>query len=156
MPQVFLGIGSNIDPERHLRAAVAALATRFGSLRLSPVYASAAVGFEGAEFLNMVVGLETTEPPQSLATILKEIEREQGGESRPLDIDFLLYGDLILETPTLTLPRDDVHRYAFVLRPLAELAPAERHPLTGERYADMWAAFPAHTQPLRQVEIELL
>lgn len=156
MPQVFLGIGSNIDPERHLRAAVGALATRFGSLRLSPVYASAAVGFEGAEFLNMVVGLETTEPPQSLATILKEIEREQGGESRPLDIDFLLYGDLILETPTLTLPRDDVHRYAFVLRPLAELAPAERHPLTGERYADMWAAFPAHTQPLQQVEIELL
>jgi 2-amino-4-hydroxy-6-hydroxymethyldihydropteridine diphosphokinase len=155
MPQVFLGIGSNIDPERHLRAAVRALATRFGSLRLSPVYASAAVGFEGAEFLNMVVALEAAEPPQGLAAILKQIEREQGG-SRPLDIDFLLYGDLVLETPTLTLPRDDIRRYAFVLRPLAELAPGERHPLTGERYADLWAAFPAHTQPLRQVEIELL
>lgn len=66
-----------------------------------------------------------------------------------------MYADRVIDTPELTLPREDVQRYAFVLRPLAELAPALRHPVTGRRLADMWAEFPAHTQPLRNVELEL-
>lgn len=162
MSPVFVGVGSNSEPERQLRLAVQALAARFGKLCLSPVYASAPVGFEGPDFLNLVIGFETEELPQVVADALGSIERSQNQEprggrpdARAIDLDFLLYGDQVIETPTLMLPREDVQRYAFVLRPLAELAPTLRHPLTGRRLADMWVEFPAHTQPLRVVELEL-
>jgi 2-amino-4-hydroxy-6-hydroxymethyldihydropteridine diphosphokinase len=162
MPEVFVGVGSNSEPERQLRLAVQAVAARFGALRLSAVYASAPVGFAGPDFLNLVLGFGTDESPQAVAAALEEIERGQNGQpgsggshGRAIDLDFLLYEDRVIDTPELTLPREDVRRYAFVLRPLAELAPALRHPLTGMRLADMWAEFPAHAQPLRNVELEL-
>lgn len=164
MPEVFVGVGSNSEPERELRLAVGAVAERFGALRLSTVYASAPVGFAGPDFLNLVLGFETDEPPQAVAAALSEIERRQNSLSLPrgsepharaIDLDLLLYADRVIDTPELTLPREDVQRYAFVLRPLAELAPALRHPVTGRRLVDMWAEFPAHAQPLRNVELEL-
>lgn len=81
MPEVFVGVGSNSEPERELRLAVGAVAERFGALRLSAVYASAPVGFTGPDFLNLVLGFETDEPPQAVAAALHEIERRQNSRS---------------------------------------------------------------------------
>lgn len=157
MARVFVGIGSNSEPERHLRLAVQALRQRFGALRCSTIYASAPVGFEGPDFLNLVVGFDAADPPRALVATLKALEQElsQTRTPRGLDLDLLLYDDLVLDEDGLRLPRADIERYAFVLRPLAELAPEQRHPVTRQRFADMWAAFPAHGQPLRPVEVQL-
>src|SRR5690625_180141 len=153
MAQVFVGIGSNIEPERYLRLGVQGLAQRYGELSCSAVYASAPVGIEGPEFLNMVVGLETAAPAAEVAHARRTVERQHSLPPRALDLDFLLYDDLISQMPCL--PRADIERYAFVLRPLAEHAPTLRHPIRKVTYADLWAAFPATEQPLREVELAL-
>jgi|SRR5690625_3285033 len=162
MARVFVGVGSNQDPERQLRLAVQALTDRFGRLRLSTVYASVAVGVIGPDFFNMALEFATAETPQVVAAALRAIEGRQNElhsasdlSGRAIDLDFLLYDEVVLDMPGLRLPREDIQRYAFVLRPLAELAPTLRHPLTGLCLADMWAAYPAHEQSLRMVEIEL-
>lgn len=160
MTKVFIGIGSNSEPARQLRLAVQALADRYGKLSISTVYVSAPVGIDGPDFLNLVVGVDTADPPLLVAQTLKEIECRQNrlagsGHSRAIDLDFLLYGSRVIDTPELTLPREDIRQHAFVLRPLAELAPTLRHPVTGQCLAAMWAAFPAQSQPLRIVELEL-
>jgi 2-amino-4-hydroxy-6-hydroxymethyldihydropteridine diphosphokinase len=147
MNRAYLSIGSNIEPERHVRAAVAALHERFGALSLSPVYQTTAVGFDGDDFYNLVVGLDTDVAADQLAAACREIETEQGRQrtdrrfsARTLDIDLLTLGNLIRDDVPV-LPRDEILKYAFVLKPLADLAPDERHPLDGRRYADIWAEF---------------
>lgn len=155
MAQVFVGIGSNSEPEWHVAQGVQALAQRYGQLRCSSVYASAPIGCDGPEFLNLVVALQTEEPVEGVAARLKALEQQYSRTPRALDLDLLLYDDLILDTPQLRLPRSDIQNYAFVLRPLAELAPAMRHPVSGRCLAELWADFPAAAQPLRQVEVAL-
>ena len=158
MATVYLGLGSNIDAGKNLRIAVGALRRRYGELTVSPVYRSAPVGFEGPDFLNLVVALETQATPME---VLDEIERihtmagrQRGPErfsSRPLDIDLLLYGDTVDPSPPLRLPRRDVLEYAFVLRPLADIAPGLVHPVSGKTIGDHWQAF-GDRHPLTPVE----
>jgi 2-amino-4-hydroxy-6-hydroxymethyldihydropteridine diphosphokinase len=159
--QVFLGLGSNIEPERHLELAVAELSRRYGRLTPSPVYRGPAVGFAGPDFLNMVVHLETKQPPRSILAELERIHRlaerireGDGFHSRTLDIDLLLYDGLILNEPGLELPRADVLEYAFVLRPLAELAPSLKHPVTGRTLAEHWRELAPCAPPLSPVELD--
>ncbi len=154
MTEAFVSLGSNIEPERHVRAGVAALHQHFGRLRRSAVYESAAVGFAGDNFYNLVLAFETDCEVHDLAAVLHRIEagfgRCRGGPRlapRTLDLDLILYGDTVLREGGLELPRPDILRYAFVLRPLAELAPERRHPLSGRSYAELWAAFDATGQP---------
>ncbi len=134
----FLGIGSNVDPERHVAIAVHRLHTAFGDLRLSPVYRSPAVGFDGADFINAVASVRTSLSPHALRDWLRALEDEHGRErdvpkfsDRVLDVDILLYGDRVLNEPDLQLPRPEIHHFAHVLRPLAELAPTRVVPGDG-------------------------
>ena len=147
MTRAWISLGSNIEPEENLRAALALLEARFGPLVVSPVYRTAAEGFEGDDFLNLAVGIDTGEPLHAVRGALRAIEeargRVRGSEkfsSRTLDLDLLTWNELV--DPALGLPRDEILEYAFVLGPLADVAPDERHPVAGRTYSELWRAFP--------------
>ena len=151
MPEVFVGVGSNIEPEANLHAALEELERRFAPLIVSSVYRSRAFGFDGDDFLNLVVGFGTalaaTEVDAELSAIEYAGGRVRAAERfgpRTLDLDLLIYGRCI--DPSLRLPRDDICAYPFVLGPLAELAPDLVHPIRGQRMADAWAATPDHAR----------
>ena len=156
--RVYVSLGSNIERRRHIRHALEHLDKRYGPLTLSGVYESDAVGFDSDPFYNLVAGFDTDESPRQIQDVLHAIESGSGrlrsGElaARTLDLDLLLYNDAVINEPGLVLPRDDITRYAFVLRPLAEIAGNERHPVSGESFAEMWAAFDAVSQPMKQVD----
>ena len=162
MAAVFLGIGSNESAEENLRLAIRELGNRYGNLDLSPVYKSASVGFNGADFLNLVLRFESDESALSICNEIELIHnlagRRRGSnkwESRPLDIDLLLYNDLILDERPVRIPRDDILEYSFVLRPIAELAPAQVHPVTGKTLLEHWQEFDAKSHPLEKINVEL-
>lgn len=145
MGRAYLSLGSNIAPARHLRAAIAALHARFGEVVVSPVYRTAAVGFEGEDFLNAAAVLESDLDPRALNDWLHALEdaqgRERGGPRfgpRTLDLDLVFYDDLTLDGPgNLQIPRAEL-RHAFVLKPLADIAPDYVHPRLGRSLADLW------------------
>lgn len=162
MVEVFLGLGSNIDAERNLKLAIAELRSRFGELTVSPVYQSMALGFDGDDFLNLVVGLQTDLSPEDLLTFIDTVHalagRIRGPDryiSRPLDIDLLLYGDLVDKEPPLRLPRRDVLEHSFVLRPLSEIAPDFIHPETQRSIGEHWREFDAACHPVTPVDVIL-
>lgn len=158
MTRVYVGIGSNVEAERHVSMAVQALRARFGALRLSPIYRNQAVGFEGNDFLNAVVGFDSTLDVAGLKIALDEIEvdcgRQRGAARfapRTLDLDLLLFGDKA--DAAAKLPRGDILRYSFVLKPLADIAAAERHPVTGLTYAQHWSEFTGEGGALQAVPL---
>ena len=134
MPTVYVSIGSNIDRKKNVQASIDALRERFGDLVLSSIYETEAVGFGGDPFYNLIAIFETEETASSINRFFKTVEAEHGRApgskkfaARTLDIDLILYGDDIVHTPELQLPRDEIEKYAFVLEPLAELAPQKKH-----------------------------
>ena len=160
MAQIYISIGSNIERERYVRQGVRALAKAFGPLELSSVYASPPVGFEGGEFYNLVAGVDTELPVLAVTALLREIEvangRVRGAKkfsSRTLDLDLLLYDDLITDDG-VQLPRDEITKNAFVLWPLAEIAGHLHHPVTGARYDALWQAYDKSQQALWAVPFD--
>jgi 2-amino-4-hydroxy-6-hydroxymethyldihydropteridine diphosphokinase len=161
MTDAYLSLGSNIDPERHLRAALAALRERFGDIDVSPAYRTAAVGFEGEDFLNLGVCIDTDLEPAALNDWLHALEDAQGRRrdgprfsSRTLDIDIVLYGDRIVSGPGhLQIPRDDL-RHAFVLKPLVDIAPEAVVPGDGRSLADLWKAHPDHDLAFESIDLD--
>lgn len=146
--RVYISIGSNVDREHYVRAALDALADWFGELTVSSVYESEAVGFDGEPFLNLVVGVTTSLSVAELSRRFKQLEADNGRRrdvpkfsARTLDLDILTYGDATGPVDGVELPRGEILKNAFVLRPLAEIAPTERHPLCGQTYADLWLAY---------------
>lgn len=141
----YISLGSNVDRDNMLRQAVAALRERFGEVGLSPVYDSAAVGFDGSNFLNLVAVVDSDLEAGELVTCFHAIEDHLGRDrslpkfaSRPIDLDLLLYGDEIIDLPGLRIPRPEILENAFVLRPLQDLAPDLIHPEQGESMAILW------------------
>jgi 2-amino-4-hydroxy-6-hydroxymethyldihydropteridine diphosphokinase len=158
----YISLGSNIDPEHNLRSAAAALRERFGEVRLSPVYRTAAVGFDGPDFLNAIAAIESDVHPFALNDWLHALEiahgrdrRDKSYSNRPLDLDIIYFGKLVLEGPgDFMLPRPEL-RYAFVLKPLADLAPRFVDPVRGATLETLWKAHPDHDNPPQQVVLEL-
>ena len=154
---VYIGAGSNIEPEKNLHFACAELRNTYGALEISPVYETAAVGFDGADFLNIVLRISTVRPLNEVIAELERIHdlcgRVRGSKKfapRVLDLDVLLDGALRTAEPPLRLPRADITRYAFVLGPLADLAPDLFHPVEKKTMRELWARFADSGQAIRR------
>lgn len=162
MPRIYISIGSNIDPERNVAEAVRALREHFAEIVVSPVYESEAVGFSGSNFLNLVVGASTHYDVLEVNRLLHKIEDDYGRDrtgqrfsSRTLDLDLLLYDDLVLHQDGLDIPREEITHNAFVLWPLADIAPEIMHPEKNQTIASLWQDFNKQSQKLWPVEIAL-
>ncbi len=156
---IYISLGSNINREENTRAGIVALKQAFGELTLSSVYESEAVGFNGDAFYNMVIACDVDTPIHETNQILRDIEDANGRNrsspkfsSRTLDLDLLLYDDLVLDEKGLKLPRGEILKNAFVLWPLAEVAPDLKHPEKGISYAELWESFDKHKECLRPIE----
>lgn len=152
MTVIFLGIGSNSDRDQHLQRGLEALQQLLGPLDLSAVFESEAVGVLGRRFYNMVVGADTHLSLVDLNAALKAIEAACGRRDSlspgriTLDIDILDYGNLTGVHAGQTLPRPEVVRNAFVLWPLALLAPNATLPGSSQSYAELWAGWQGDQQ----------
>ncbi len=161
MATIYISLGSNINREENTRAGINALKQAFGDLTLSSVYESEAVGFDGDVFYNMVIACEVSTPVFETNQILRDIEDANGRDrsgpkfsSRTLDLDLLLYDDLKLDENGLKLPRGEILKNAFVLWPLAEIAPELKHPEAGISYAELWSSFDKSKETLCPVDFE--
>ncbi|RYZ93038.1 MAG: 2-amino-4-hydroxy-6-hydroxymethyldihydropteridine diphosphokinase [Moraxellaceae bacterium] len=159
MTQVFLGIGSNLNREKNIRAGLAALQSLFGYLIFSKVYESEPVGFKGSNFYNMVVSVHTDLSITSLSEALKKIEDDHGRvrtgpkySPRTLDIDILTYGDFVGTDSGIDIPRAEITENAFVLLPLSEIAPQQLHPQLKQTYAELWANYDHKSQSLWPID----
>jgi 2-amino-4-hydroxy-6-hydroxymethyldihydropteridine diphosphokinase len=156
--RAYISIGSNIDKDRNIAAGLKAIKQTFGKLIVSSVYESDPVGFSGDAFHNLVVGFDSDLGIKTVAQKLREIEFAYGRladskkfSARTLDLDLLLYGDLIVNDGNLQIPREDIERYAFVLEPLAEIAPTLIHPVLQLSYAELWQKMPKEGVHQRRV-----
>lgn len=156
MTFVVLGIGSNIERELNIRGALEGLKA-LGHLDASPIVESAPVGYDStSHFYNLVVGVETDQPLDTVRTLCKQLERQSGRHPdeprfspKTLDVDLLLWGDTVTSPPAHpTLPHPDILRYAHVLCPLALLYPSHTHPVTGTTYQALWKERQATLPPL--------
>ncbi len=161
MPEAFVAAGSNVRPRANLGRAIATLAAEFPGLRASRAFVNAAAGFTGDPFINLVLQFPVDLPLAALLERLKAVEREAGREAgapkwgpRTLDLDLLLYGDLVGLHHGATLPHRDLATRSWVLGPLAELAPDLRHPVAGEKFAVLWQRFDQRAHPLTPVSID--
>jgi 2-amino-4-hydroxy-6-hydroxymethyldihydropteridine diphosphokinase len=158
MPEVYVAAGSNVAPERHLACAARELAREFPGVRFSPWYRNRAADAGGADFINLAAGFSTALPVREVQARLRQIEERCGrsrtaqppGTAQPpaLDLDLLLYGDLVCEEPSLTLPRPELLTRAYMLGPLAALAPQALHPTAQLSIAELWQRFDRSAHPL--------
>jgi 2-amino-4-hydroxy-6-hydroxymethyldihydropteridine diphosphokinase len=148
MAEVYVAAGSNVEPERNLARALDELQQAFGDLAVSPAYRNPAVGFAGADFINLVVRFSTAASPRQVKQTLERIEELCGRPRnapkwgpRTMDLDVLMYDQLVSDEPGLLLPRPDLLRRAFMLKPLADLAPGLRHPTQQRTIGELWSEF---------------
>lgn len=148
MIDVYVAAGSNIEPEKYLARALRALAAAYGPLTLSPAYRNRAVGFDGADFINLVVGFRTED---EVTDVRQQLQRVEAACDRPpdapkwaprtMDLDILLFGDLVSNEPGLKIPRPDLIKRPYMLKPMADIAPDVRHPTLGKTMRELWESF---------------
>ena len=145
--RVYIGLGSNVEREKNIVLALSEMRQVFGELELSPVYESAAVGFDGSDFLNMVAGFQTENNVGEVVLALRAIEDGLGRDRsqprfspRPIDLDILTYGDHQIDQPGIQIPRHEILENSFVLKPLQDIAPDEIHPVVGKTFRELWLA----------------
>ena len=162
MTQVVVSLGSNINRETNIRFAVGKIRQEFGAIEISPIYETESVGFEGPSFLNLVIGFQWSCTLLELCTDLREIETACGRirgrksfDNRVLDIDVLLFGHQNLRADGYNIPRDEIEKYAYVLKPLADLYPDWCHPVSGLTYKQMWRDFNQTGQKLGLIDFAL-
>jgi 2-amino-4-hydroxy-6-hydroxymethyldihydropteridine diphosphokinase len=162
MIEVFIAAGSNVEPLPNLRIALNHLRNHYPDLRLSNTYRNPAVGFIGEDFINLVVGFATGDSLDQVITNMHEAEALCGRlrtapkyEPRSMDLDLLLYGRKICDEPALKLPRPDLLKRSFMLRPMAELAPNLLHPVLGKTMQQLWDESPLHDHPMTPIEFSL-
>ena len=163
---VYVGIGSNIEQEKYIRIAAISLEETFGYdclLQLSPVYKTKAVGFDGDDFYNLVAYFYSTDSPAEVEKKLKKIEHKNGRQrnqnkfsARNLDIDLLMYDQEVIHNDEISIPRDEIEKYAFVLSPLADLSPDLNHPETNKNMLEMWQELKKQTclDDLRKIDFK--
>jgi len=156
---IYISLGSNINREHNTHAGVKDLRNQFGELELSSVYESEAVGFEGDAFYNMVIACQVDDDVHAANKKLRDIEDHHGRDrsgpkfsSRTLDLDLLLYDDLVLDEYKLKLPREEILSNAFVLWPLAEIAPEREHPEVKKTFQKLWDEFAKNRENIKPIE----
>lgn len=160
MARIYISLGSNVEREKYVKKGLDDLHLLLGDIGISSLYACEAVGFEGPEFYNLVVGADTHLSLAELASKLRDIELANGRapdavkySPRTLDLDLLVYDNVICDSP-VQLPREEILKNAFVLWPLAEIAAGGVHPLVGKSYAELWEAFDKESQKIQQLPLE--
>jgi len=158
MPRVFVAAGSNIEPERNLALASRELRRAWPDVQFSPWYRNRAAGFAGEDFINFAVAFSSEQPVHTVVAQLRSIEELCGRPRaaakwapRSMDLDVLMYGDLVCEEPGLKLPRPDLLKRAYMLGPLADIAPGILHPTAGATIAMLWQRFDRDAHPLIRI-----
>jgi len=161
MTRVYVAAGSNVEPETNLARAGSELRRLFGAVDFSPAYRNRAVSFEGPDFINLVAGFDTDLPLPAVIGQLQRIESLCGRarnapkwEPRSMDLDILLFGDMVQDTPLAKLPRPDLLKRPYMLGPLADIAPELRHPTSGSTIGDLWQYF-ERDHAMQRVELTL-
>lgn len=147
--KIVIGIGSNIDQEKNIIAALDALEKKYGSLSCSPVYKSAAITHKTSQqhriYYNLVVSFNCQEDIGKCKESLREIEEAQGRKRNHADVscdlDLLLYGNICTAIGNIKIPHKDITQCDYVLRPLADLIPEQRHPELKQSYKQLWQSF---------------
>lgn len=162
MTRVFVAAGSNVDAERNLRVASSELVRAFGKVEFSPAYQNVAAGFEGDDFINFVAAFDTDFLVRGVVAELQRIEGLCGRERdapkwapRSMDLDILLFGDMVCDEPGLVLPRPDLLRRAYMLGPMADVGGEVVHPLERRTISDLWERFDRDAHPLTRIELSL-
>jgi 2-amino-4-hydroxy-6-hydroxymethyldihydropteridine diphosphokinase len=157
---VYVAASSNVEPIANLRRALDELSSTFPHLRLSPAYRNRAVGFEGDDFVNLVVEFATDLPLAAVLERLHAIEESCGRSRhapkwapRTMDLDVLLYGSSVIDEPGLQVPRPDLAQRAYMLRPAAELAPDVSHPTLGKTLRELWRESDQPSHPMTAVDL---
>jgi 2-amino-4-hydroxy-6-hydroxymethyldihydropteridine diphosphokinase len=160
--RVYVAAGSNVEPERNLERACAEIAHGWHDAHFSRAYRNAAVGFDGPDFINLVCGFSAAQPLDSVIARLRAIETQCGRPrfapkwaSRTMDLDVLLYGDLVEKTAEYTLPRPDLLKRPYMLGPLAEIAPELVHPVAARSIGELWREFEGGAHLMSPVELRL-
>lgn len=160
MSDVFVAAGSNVQPDLNLRRALDALQRIYAPLTISPAYRNKAVGFEGADFINLVVGFTTADSLVEVRNKLQSVEALCGRAPdapkwapRSMDLDILLYDDVVSDEPGYLLPRPDLVKRPYMLKPMADIAPDRNHPVLQRTMQELWEAFDQAGHEMKEVHL---